>query len=49
MSQPDNDPKDEKQTGIISWFVNNAVAANLLMVSILVAGIFSYQNLNKKI
>ncbi|MFQ3288823.1 MAG: multidrug efflux pump subunit AcrB, partial [Alteromonadaceae bacterium] len=48
MSQPDNDPKDEKQTGIISWFVNNAVAANLLMVSILVAGIFSYQNLNKK-
>ena len=48
MSQPDNDPTDEKQTGIISWFVNNAVAANLLMVSILVAGIFSYQNLNKK-
>jgi len=48
MSQPDNKPADEKQTGIIAWFVNNAVAANLLMISILVAGIFSYQNLNKK-
>lgn len=40
--------KAEKQTGIIAWFANNSVAANLLMVFILAAGMFSYQNLNKK-
>ncbi len=46
--------KEEEQTttpqqqGIIAWFAYNHVAANLLMVFILVAGFFSYQNLNKK-
>jgi len=49
MTQLGNEcDSDEKQTGIIAWFVNNSVAANLLMIFILVAGIFSYQNLNKK-
>jgi len=43
-----SDRSKEKQTGIIAWFANNSVAANLLMVFILAAGIFSYQNLNKK-
>ena len=38
----------EKQTGIIAWFVENTVAANLLMILILVSGIYSYQHLNKK-
>jgi len=38
----------EKLSGIIAWFTRNNVAANLLMVSILVVGIFSYQNINKK-
>ena len=37
-----------KQKGIIAWFAYNHVAANLLMIFILVAGFFSYQNLNKK-
>ncbi len=37
-----------QHTGIIAWFAHNHVAANLLMVFILVAGFFSYQNLNKK-
>jgi len=37
-----------KHTGIIAWFARNSVAANLLMVFILVVGYFSYQNLNKK-
>ena len=40
--------KDEKLTGIIAWFTHNSVAANLLMVFILVAGYFSYQGINKK-
>lgn len=39
---------NEPLTGIIAWFARNSVAANLLMVFILMAGIFSYQNLNKK-
>lgn len=38
----------EKLTGIIAWFARNSVAANLLMVSILGLGIFSYQGINKK-
>ena len=38
----------EKLTGIIAWFARNNVAANLLMVSILVVGMFSYQSINKK-
>jgi len=38
----------EKLTGIIAWFTRNSVAANLLMVFILVVGFFSYQGLNKK-
>lgn len=38
----------DKLTGIIAWFTRNSVAANLLMMFILIAGIFSYQDLNKK-
>jgi len=38
----------EKLSGIIAWFARNNVAANLLMVSILVVGFFSYQSINKK-
>ena len=38
----------EKLTGIIAWFTRNSVAANLLMVFILLAGFFSYQGINKK-
>ncbi len=43
-------PVDNAQplTGVIAWFARNSVAANLLMAFILIAGIFSYQNLNKK-
>ena len=37
-----------RSTGIIAWFTYNSVAANLLMVLILVAGIFSYQSIDKK-
>jgi len=38
----------EKLTGIIAWFTRNSVAANLLMVFILLAGFISYQGINKK-
>lgn len=44
----DNLPSQSKQTGIIAWFANNSVAANLLMIFILVGGLFSYQTINKK-
>ena len=37
-------PKTKQQQGIIAWFAYNHVAANLLMIFILVAGFFSYQN-----
>ena len=42
------DKTRDKQTGLIAWFVNNSVAANLLMVCILIVGFISYQHLNKK-
>ncbi|MDG1751304.1 MAG: efflux RND transporter permease subunit, partial [Thalassotalea sp.] len=38
----------EKLTGIIAWFTRNSVAANLLMIFIILAGFSSYQNINKK-
>ncbi|MCW8832955.1 MAG: efflux RND transporter permease subunit, partial [Colwellia sp.] len=41
-------PTTTKHTGIIAWFAHNSVAANLLMIFILTAGFYSYQNLNKK-
>ncbi len=34
--------------GIIAWFTRNAVAANLLMLSIILLGIASYSSINKK-
>ncbi len=39
----------EKQTGLIAWFAYNSVAANLLMIFIIIAGYYSYQTINKKI
>ena len=41
-------PAKEELTGIIAWFTRNSVAANLLMVFIIMVGVFSYQGLNKK-
>ena len=38
----------EEFTGIIAWFTRNSVAANLLMVFIIIAGFISFQGLNKK-
>ncbi|MCK7459990.1 efflux RND transporter permease subunit [Idiomarina aminovorans] len=38
----------EKQTGLIAWFVRNSVAANLLMIIILVAGALSVFTVRKQ-
>ena len=35
-------------TGIIAWFTRNSVAANLLMLTIIVMGLASYAGINKK-
>ena len=48
MSEYNSPANEEKLTGIIAWFTHNSVAANLLMIFILVAGYFSYQGINKK-
>ncbi len=48
MSESTTPSKEGKLPGIIAWFTYNSVAANLLMVFILVAGYFSYQGFNKK-
>jgi len=48
MSELTPTGREEKFTGIIAWFTHNSVAANLLMVFILVSGYFSYQGINKK-
>ena len=48
MSEYNSSANEEKLTGIIAWFTHNSVAANLLMIFILVAGYFSYQGINKK-
>ncbi len=45
MTSPQNQPP---LTGIIAWFTRNSVAANLLMVIILLGGFISYQGINKK-
>ncbi|MEL7023477.1 MAG: efflux RND transporter permease subunit [Pseudomonadota bacterium] len=38
----------QRQTGLIAWFANNPVAANLLMFVIIFAGIFGYYNARKQ-
>ena len=35
------------QTGIIAWFANNSVAANLLMFGIVIAGLLSAYTIKK--
>ena len=38
----------EEEKGLISWFANNHVAANLLMIIIIMAGLFSIYTITKK-
>ncbi|NMH66487.1 efflux RND transporter permease subunit [Shewanella salipaludis] len=39
----------DTQKGLISWFTRNSVAANLLMVILIVGGLFSAARINKEI
>ncbi|MET1254600.1 efflux RND transporter permease subunit [Aliikangiella maris] len=38
----------EKQNGLIAWFTYNPVAANLLMIFIIIGGFISYQMMTKR-
>ncbi|MDG1852374.1 MAG: efflux RND transporter permease subunit, partial [Gammaproteobacteria bacterium] len=38
----------EEEKGLISWFANNHVASNLLMIIIIMAGLFSIYTITKK-
>ncbi|MCL1126564.1 efflux RND transporter permease subunit [Shewanella surugensis] len=48
---PDNHshPMPPEQTGIIAWFARNAVAANLLLISVIILGILSLYSLRKEV
>ncbi|MGL4899716.1 MAG: efflux RND transporter permease subunit, partial [Shewanella sp.] len=39
----------ETQKGILAWFARNSVAANLLMWSLLIGGLFSAVLINKEV
>ncbi|MEL7442468.1 MAG: efflux RND transporter permease subunit, partial [Pseudomonadota bacterium] len=38
----------EKQTGMIAWFAKNSVAANLLMVFIIIIGFYTYNTIQRQ-
>ena len=38
----------DTRTGIIAWFVRNSVAANLLMIFIVVGGFLTISTINKQ-
>jgi multidrug efflux pump subunit AcrB len=50
MTDSNNTPaiQTEKETGLIAWFANNAVAANLLMVFIIIMGSISYATVQRQ-
>lgn len=45
---PEIDHSINTNTGLIAWFARNSVAANLLMIFILVGGFFTIQTINKQ-
>ncbi len=45
---PEIDHSIDTNTGIIAWFARNSVAANLLMIFILVGGFFTIGTINKQ-
>ncbi|MGS2719299.1 efflux RND transporter permease subunit [Paraglaciecola aestuariivivens] len=45
---PDPNLGEAKQTGLIAFFANNAVAANLMMAFIIVMGLFSYKTIQRQ-
>ena len=45
---PEIDHTIDTNTGLIAWFARNSVAANLLMIFILVGGFYTIQTINKQ-
>ena len=43
-----SDESYNQQTGLLAWWAKNPVAANLLMVFILIVGVFTYSQLKKR-
>tara|TARA_R110000744_G_scaffold160969_2_gene277321 strand:- start:1259 stop:4471 length:3213 start_codon:yes stop_codon:yes gene_type:complete len=41
-------PFEPKQTGLIAFFANNSVAANLMMIFIIIMGVFSYFTIQRQ-
>jgi multidrug efflux pump subunit AcrB len=41
-------PFEPKQTGLIAFFANNSVAANLMMIFIIIMGLFSYFTIQRQ-
>ena len=41
--------QEAKSIGLLAWFASNPVAANVLMVLILVGGLFGYQSMDKEV
>lgn len=46
--KPEVDHTIDTNTGLIAWFARNSVAANLLMIFILVGGFLTIQSINKQ-
>lgn len=44
-----NQFQEVKTTGLLAWFACNPVAANVLMMLILVGGLFGYQSMDKEV
>jgi hypothetical protein len=47
-SENENILVETKQTGLIAFFANNSVAANLMMIFIIVMGLWSYKTIQRQ-
>ena len=43
-----NQTSSKPHTGVIAWFANNSVAANLLLVGVIIIGVLSLNTLRKE-
>lgn len=48
MQVPQNSPENGREKGLIAWWANNTVAANLLMALIIITGIFMVFEVRKQ-
>ena len=45
----DSLPKPKLHTGLLAWFASNPVAANLLMMLIIIGGLVGYRVMDKEV